>query len=156
MSDRKPEQASHAYEFVARRSRPSLATAGIYQPSECRSGVMAAHGSSLMNPRIQIGEIALKMCSVGLPRQLVQTRAASRLSAKNAPPSSPMLRWWSDVNFSFFLCLAACRTRSSAWVTRARPCARCVLCSLEFLLVPALGSIAVQRDWHKANPHAML
>jgi hypothetical protein len=32
------------------------------------------------------------------------------------------------VNFSFFLCLAARRTRPSAWVTRARLCARCVLC----------------------------
>src|ERR1700758_1211491 len=31
-------------------------------------------------------------------------------------------------------------TRASAWVTRARPCVRCVLCSPAFLLVPALGS----------------
>src|SRR5262245_26777758 len=52
-----------------------------------------------------------------------------------------MLRWWkSDVNFSSFLCLAACRTRSSACVTRTQPCVRCVLCSPTFLLVPALGS----------------
>src|SRR5260370_574805 len=29
---------------------------------------------------------------------------------------------------------------ASAWVTRARPCVRCVLCSRAFLLVPALGS----------------
>ena len=29
---------------------------------------------------------------------------------------------------SFFLCLAASRTRSSAWVTRTRLCVRCVLC----------------------------
>ena len=29
---------------------------------------------------------------------------------------------------SLFLCLAACRTRFSAWVTRARVCVRCVLC----------------------------
>src|SRR5260370_41417758 len=29
---------------------------------------------------------------------------------------------------------------ASAWVTRARPCVRCVLCSPAFLLVPALGS----------------
>jgi len=37
--------------------------------------------------------------------------------------------WWrSAVNRSFFLCLATCRTRSSAWVTRARICVRCVLC----------------------------
>ena len=44
------------------------------------------------------------------------------------------------MNFSFFLCLAACRTRSSAWVTRTRLSVRCVLCSPAFLLVPALGS----------------
>jgi hypothetical protein len=44
------------------------------------------------------------------------------------------------VSFSFFLCLAAFRTRSSACDTRFRPCVRCVLCSLAFLLVPALGS----------------
>ena len=52
-----------------------------------------------------------------------------------------MLRWWkSAVNFSFLLSLAACRTRSSACVTRSRPSVRCVLCSPTFLLVPALGS----------------
>src|SRR5262245_61067268 len=52
-----------------------------------------------------------------------------------------MLRWWrSAVNFSFFPCLAACRTRSSAWVTRTRLRVRCVLCSPALLLVPALGS----------------
>src|SRR5215831_16787855 len=49
--------------------------------------------------------------------------------------------WWrSAVNRSFFLCLAACRTRSSAWVTRIRLCARCVLCWPTFPLVPGLGS----------------
>src|SRR5215813_2302275 len=67
--------------------------------------------------------------------------AASRLSAKNDSRNRSMLRWWkSDVNFSSFLCLAACRTRSSACVTRTQPCVRCVLCSPAFLLVPALGS----------------
>ena len=44
------------------------------------------------------------------------------------------------MSLSFFPCLAACRTRPSAWVTRARPCVRCVLCPSVFLLVPALGS----------------
>src|SRR6516162_8510531 len=40
-----------------------------------------------------------------------------------------MLRWWrSAVNRSFFLCLAACRTRLSAWVTHIRLWVRCVLC----------------------------
>jgi len=45
------------------------------------------------------------------------------------------------VNCSFFLCLAACRTQSSAWVTRSRLCVRCVCCCPAFPLVPALGSV---------------
>ena len=44
------------------------------------------------------------------------------------------------MNRSFFLCLAACRTRSSAWVTRSRFCARSVLCWPAFPSVPALRS----------------
>jgi hypothetical protein len=43
------------------------------------------------------------------------------------------------VNCSFFLSLAAFRTRSSACVTRARSCARCVLCWPTFPLVSGLG-----------------
>jgi hypothetical protein len=40
-----------------------------------------------------------------------------------------MLTWWrSAVNRSFFLSLAACRTRSNAWDTLPRFCARHVLC----------------------------
>ena len=63
------------------------------------------------------------------------------MSAKNAIPSKSTLTWWrSAVNFSFFLCLAACRTRSRACDTRSRPCVRCVLCWLAFPLAPALGS----------------
>src|SRR5207253_3171908 len=46
----------------------------------------------------------------------------------------------SAVNFSFFLCLAACRTRPSAWVTRSRPCVRSVLRWSAFLSVSGLGS----------------
>jgi hypothetical protein len=52
-----------------------------------------------------------------------------------------MPTWWrSAVNRSFFLCLAACRTRSSAWDTLPRFCARHVLCWLAFPSAPALGS----------------
>ncbi len=52
-----------------------------------------------------------------------------------------MLIWWkSVVNCSFFLCLAACRMRSSACDTLSRSCARRVLCCSAFPLVPALGS----------------
>src|SRR5215471_7769848 len=60
--------------------------------------------------------------------------AALRLSARNAVRSVSTLRWWrSAVNRSFFLCLAACRTRLSV---------RCVLCWSAFPLAPALGSTA--------------
>ena len=41
------------------------------------------------------------------------------------------------MNRSCFLCLAACRTRFSAWVTRLRLCVRYVLCCSAFPLVPA-------------------
>src|SRR5262249_29274742 len=69
--------------------------------------------------------------------------AALRLSARNAVRSVSTLRWWrSAVNRSFFLCLAACRTRLSAWVTRFRLWVRCVVCWSAFPLAPALGSTA--------------
>src|SRR5215204_6071029 len=52
-----------------------------------------------------------------------------------------MLMWWkSAVNLSFFLSLAAIRMRSSACVTLARLCVRCVLCWFAFPLVSALRS----------------
>src|SRR6266567_4462582 len=52
-----------------------------------------------------------------------------------------MLMWWrSAVNFSFFLCLAACRMRASACDTVPRLCARPVLCWLTFPSASALGS----------------
>jgi hypothetical protein len=44
------------------------------------------------------------------------------------------------VNFSSFLCLASCLTRSSACVTLSRCCARRVLCWSAFPLAPALRS----------------
>ena len=63
------------------------------------------------------------------------------MSAKNAIPSKSTPTWWrSAVNFSFFLCLATCRTRSSACDTRSRPYVRCVLCQLAFPSAPTLGS----------------
>ena len=46
------------------------------------------------------------------------------------------------MNFSFFRCLAACRTRPSACVTRSRPCVRSVLCWFAFPSVSGLGSTA--------------
>jgi hypothetical protein len=52
----------------------------------------------------------------------------------------------SAVNLSFFLCLAACRMRSSACDTLARSCARRVLCWLAFPLVSVLGSTGSAAD----------
>ena len=58
-----------------------------------------------------------------------------------------MLTWWrSEVNCSFFLCLAACRMRSSACDTLTRSCARRVLCRSAFPLAPALGSTGSAAD----------
>ena len=45
------------------------------------------------------------------------------------------------MNFSFFLCLAAFRTRSSAWDTPARIYVRSVLYQQAFPLVPALDTL---------------
>ena len=46
------------------------------------------------------------------------------------------------MNFSFLLCLAAIRTRSNAWDTLSRICARRVRCWPVVPLVPALRSTA--------------
>src|SRR5436853_7792973 len=76
-----------------------------------------------------------------------------------------MLMWWrSAVNFSFFLCLAACRMRASACDTVPRLCARPMLCWLAFPSASALGSPAPQRIappcssasqllWRSLTPH---
>ena len=45
------------------------------------------------------------------------------------------------MNRSFFLCLAACRMRSSACDTLSRFCARHVVCWSTFPLAPALRSV---------------
>ena len=50
------------------------------------------------------------------------------------------------MNFSFYLCLAACRTRSSACDTLSRSCARRVLCWPTFPLVSVLGSTGSAAD----------
>ena len=50
------------------------------------------------------------------------------------------------MNFSFFLCLAACRMRSSACDTVPRLCVRSVLCCRAFPLASALGSTGSAAD----------
>jgi len=50
------------------------------------------------------------------------------------------------VNFSFVLCLAACRMRASACDTVPRLCARPMLCWLAFPSASALGSTGSAAD----------
>ena len=67
--------------------------------------------------------------------------------AWNAVSSIAGSIWWrSEVSFSFFFCLAACRTRLSACDTLTRFRARRVLCWSAFLLVPVLGSTGSAAD----------
>ena len=90
---------------------------------------------------MQISEVSVKVCFVGSPRQSINARCGIFLSSKNASPSSSRLMWCrSAVNFSFFLCLAACRMRSSARDTVSRLCARPVLLLARIPLGLALGS----------------
>ncbi len=74
-------------------------------------------------------------------RRSAAASGGRRLSARNAALSMSTSTWCrSAVNRSVFPCLAACRTRPSACVTRARPWVRSVLCRFAFPLVPGLGS----------------
>ena len=97
---------------------------------------------SPLDSRMQIHEPGLEVCLVVLPCQPVYAGAAFRFSSKNASRRRSTLMWWrSEVNRSFFLCLAACRMRSSASDTLSRFCARHVVCWPTFPLAPALRSI---------------
>ena len=80
---------------------------------------------------MQVLEIALEILLVKKKRGLVKK-----------------VEWWwrSAVNFSFFLCLAACRMRSSACDTVPQLCARPVLCWLAFPLASTLGSTGSAAD----------
>src|SRR4051794_40796112 len=58
-----------------------------------------------------------------------------------------MLIWWkSEMNRSFFRCLATCRMRSSACDTLSQHCAWRVLCWSAFPLVSVLGSTGSAAD----------
>jgi len=77
------------------------------------------------------------------PRQIEDRRSGeySNATCGEDYSASDTLMWWkSAVNRSFFLSLAAFRTRSSDWDMRSRPCVRCMRCCSAFPLVPGLGS----------------
>ena len=63
---------------------------------------------------MQVLELALEVRLRSPPRQPVHAGSGVPLEIDRTPSSSKStLTWWrSAVNFSFFLCLAACRTRS--------------------------------------------
>jgi hypothetical protein len=84
---------------------------------------------SPVDPSVEILEIALEVRLVVLPGHPVDSSGGFAFERVECCRERATLAWWrSAVNRSFFLCLAACRTRFSAWVTRARVCVRCVLC----------------------------
>src|SRR5438132_2208778 len=96
---------------------------------------------SPMDPDVQVLDLAIEVCLVVLPCQPIHTRCGISLEGENTTRSSSTLIWWkSEVNRSFFRCLATCRMRSSACVTLSRSCARRVLCWLAFPSASALGS----------------
>jgi hypothetical protein len=67
-----------------------------------------------MNPLMQINEVSVKVCFVGLPRQAINARGGITLEREERYPEQVDADVEGAVNFSFFRCLAACRTRSSA------------------------------------------
>ena len=96
---------------------------------------------------MQVLEIALEVLLVIPPGQTIYARRGVFLSSKSASSSRSTLMWWrSEVNLSFFLCLALCRMRSSACDTVPRLCVRPMLCWLAFPLVSALGSTGSAAD----------
>src|SRR6266851_2636650 len=71
---------------------------------------------SLMDPSVQIPEPGLELRLVVQPRHAIRAGGGFALERVKRRQSVSTLMWWrSQVNCSFFLCLAACRTRLSAW-----------------------------------------
>ena len=126
-------------------SRPGLVLGpSIRPPSGYTSVATVGAGTLPDGPAVQIRELALKVCLVVLPRHAVHARggvASERVERLSRRVGIDVVEERGEP-CSFFLCLAACRTRSSAWVTRARIFVRCVLCWSAFPLAPALGSTA--------------
>ena len=92
-----------------------------------------------MDPFVQVLEPSLEACLVVPPRHTIHAGGGLAFErVERRPQRVSTLR--SAVNCSFFLSFATFRTRYSAWVTRARSCARCVLCCPALPLVPGLGS----------------
>ena len=116
-----------------------LCGAGRYERNQARQDTRA--GSYERTLHTSTGEVNLKVPK--LRRQTFETAIIERYCrrSKNASRSkSILMRWRSEVNRSFFLCLAACRMRPSACDTLSRFCARYVVCCSACPLASALRS----------------
>jgi hypothetical protein len=84
---------------------------------------------SPVDSSVEILEIPLEVPLLVLPGHSVDSSgsfAFERVECRTERVDVDMVEKRSER--SFFFCLAACRTRPSAWLTRARICVRCVLC----------------------------
>ena len=78
---------------------------------------------------MQIFEPLFEMRLVFSPSQSVHSRSGILLEFEERLPEQLEVDMMEEaVNFSFCLCLATCRMRSSACDTLSRSCARYVLC----------------------------
>ena len=96
---------------------------------------------SPVDPFVQFQDPMIEACLVVLPRQPVHTGGGVPLEGEERRPEHLRAEMVEERGEPFLLpVLAACRTRSSAWDTLARSCARRVLCWRAFPSVPALRS----------------
>src|SRR5262249_17283390 len=94
-----------------------------------------------MDPSVQVLDPTIEVCLVVLPSHPINLGRRISLESKECGPkhrNTEMVEKRGEP--LFLLCLATCRTRSSAWATLSRSCARRVLCWLAFPSAPALGS----------------
>ena len=118
------------------RERRSRAVAVVHPALGCTLAGWAAPGT-LLGGAVRAGP---RGCARGSHRTPSMS-GHPRPQRRKASPSRSMVRWWkSAMNCSSFLCLAACRMRSSACNTLPQSCARRVLCRTAFPSASTLGS----------------
>src|SRR5208282_2997843 len=102
---------------------------------------------SSFDPRVQVLDPAIEVPFVGLPCHAVHAgRSVTLDRVKRRSQRTGSIWWKSEVNLSFFLRLAACRTRSSSCDTLSRSCARRVLRWPAFPSVSTLGCTGSATD----------
>ena len=89
---------------------------------------------------LQTTQLALILQPDRPPLIAVGTPIAGRPPHRSTRAAFPHVAPTSGICRQSVCSAIAFRTRSNAWFTRARSCARCVLCWPPFPLVPGLGS----------------